>query len=100
MCRSFINFLLGSHRRACVLCDQMNPSTENQWVFLPSIVFLLTLLFAYSFSFQAIRGDYFKADWAISYSVEFKAKAQVLYKEMSNVKGTKVNSGGLLGNQR
>lgn len=54
-----------------------------------------------AFSFQAIRGAYFKADWAIPYSVVFKAKAQVLCKEMNNVvKGMKVNSGGLLGNWR
>lgn len=53
------------------------------------------------FFFQAIRGVYFKADWAVPYSVVFKAKVWVLYEEMNHVvKGMKVNSGGLLGSWR
>lgn len=83
-CHSFINFLLGSGRRACILCGQTNLSSENRWVFLLSR-FPLNATLPTVFSFEAARGVYFKADWAIPYSVVFKAKAQVPYQEVNNV---------------
>lgn len=95
-----MNFLLGSDGRACILCGQTNLSSENHWLFLLSR-FPLSATLPTAFSCEATRGVCFKADWALPYSVVFKAKAQVPYQEVNDVvKGMKVNSGGLLGHWR
>lgn len=50
---------------------------------LPSLVFLLTLLCLQLFCFKLLV-IYFKANWSITYSVEFK-ETKVLYKDMNNI---------------